>query len=277
MPNLTLRRCPVCQNSSGLYSEQFRNSLTLTQNGCETTGGRGCTHGDDICTSSARYGFIFGVAVLCCFRFCLDCIAAVMRIGGKYQQHICFYAVHLLTCLVCSPFIHPSFLPRIQTAGIGSRQAATLDVYSISINNYPDRVLQLYRGPVRPQFFLNTFFVTNYFTLNTVTVNQCVCILVAKNLSTTSDEKFQLRALGVQILWGKRGKKRKLDLRIYIFIYIFLKCINLSCIFFLEEGRVHFSPCVKHGRLHMWLLPYRNFPAGSVISVCLSFPLFSFN
>lgn len=107
VPNLTLRRCPVCQNSSGLYSEQFRNSLTLTQNGCENTGGRGCTHGDDICTSSARYGFIFGVAVLCCFRFCLDCIAAVLRIGGKYQQHICFYAVHLLTCLVCCPFIHP--------------------------------------------------------------------------------------------------------------------------------------------------------------------------
>lgn len=38
--------------------------------------------------------------------------------------------------------------------------------------------------------------------------------LVAKNLSTKSDEKFQLRALGVQILWKESREKRKLDLRI---------------------------------------------------------------
>lgn len=155
------------------------------------------------------------------FRLYCSCAAYWREVSATYLLLRC-PPVDLSCLLSIHSSIHPSFLPRIQTAGIGSRQAATLDVYSISINNYSDRVLQLYRGPVRPQFFLNTFFVTNYFTLNTVTVNQCVfIILVAKNLSTTSDEKFQLRALGVQILWGKKGGKRKLDLRIYIFIYIF--------------------------------------------------------
>ncbi|KAG7236351.1 hypothetical protein INR49_001048, partial [Caranx melampygus] len=46
--NLTLRRGPVCHNSSGLYSEHHQTSVTLTQNGCETVGSRSCAHRGDI-------------------------------------------------------------------------------------------------------------------------------------------------------------------------------------------------------------------------------------
>lgn len=66
--NLTLRRGPVCHSSSGLYSEQDQISVALSQNGCETAGGRGCVHGD-ICASITRYEICFAVLL---FRVYLD-------------------------------------------------------------------------------------------------------------------------------------------------------------------------------------------------------------